>query len=205
MENQMALPWLGVIDTLLDVANLAMSKRSRRSAADEGEASAVANRAGGQLEARMTGVVVAALKEAFDRDANRLELEREQAERERLRAERMLRLDVLRHAGDHEIGRLRLLAGIAIGSWIGTLFFSVRLASAPVGARVVLGAGWVLLLVALSLSFAAQASVSRALARIDEALIPSSRRDEVTSGTAGALVPWFIMAGLALIGFAVLI
>ena len=50
----------------------------------------------------------------------------------------MLRLEVLRHAGDHEIGRLRLMAGIAIGSWIGTLFFSARLVSGPVGARVVL-------------------------------------------------------------------
>jgi hypothetical protein len=200
----MALPWLGVIDTLIDVANLALTKKSRRSA-DETESSAVAGRAGGQLEARMTGVVVAALKEAFDRDANRLELEREQAERERLRAERMLRLELLRHAGDHEIGRLRLMAGIAIGSWIGTLFFSARLVGGPVAARVMLGGGWVLLLVALSLSFAAQAGVSRALARIDETVIPTARRDDVTAGTAGALVPWLIVGGLALIGLAVLI
>ena len=36
------------------------------------------------------------------------------------------------------------------------------------GARVMLGAGWLLLLVALSLSFAAQARVARALARVDD-------------------------------------
>ena len=85
-----------------------------------------AARAGG-LEARLAGVVVAALKEAFDRDTRRLELEREQLEAERERAERALRLELQRQAGDREIGRLRLLAGVAVASWLGTLFFSARL------------------------------------------------------------------------------
>src|SRR2546428_3921215 len=196
----MPLPWLGLIDTLLEVTSLVVGRKSRR-AADDSETSAVAGRSGGQLEARMTGVVVAALKEAFDRDARRLELERELAERERLRAERLLKLELLRQAGDREIGRLRLMAGIAIGSWIGTLFFSARLVGGPAGARVALGAGWLLLLIALSLSFAAQAGVGRALARIDE---PAARRDDLTAGIAGALVPWLIVIGLAVIGMAVL-
>lgn len=200
----MPLPWLGLIDTLLDVANLALSRKSRRPA-DESESSAVASRTGGQLEARMTGVVVAALKEAFDRDASRLELEREQAERERLRAERMLKLELLRQAGDREIGRLRLMAAVAIGSWIGTLFFSARLAGGPAGARIMLGAGWLLLLLALSLSFSAQARVGRALARIDEALAMTARHDDLTAGAAGALVPWLIVIGLGVIGLALLL
>jgi len=200
----MPLPWLGLIDTLLDVANLALSKKSRRGA-EEAESSAVANRPGGQLEARMTGVVVAALKEAFDRDSSRLELEREQAERERVRAERMLKLELLRQAGDREIGRLRLMAAVAIGSWIGTLFFSARLIGGPTGARVMLGAGWLLLLVALSLSFSAQGRVGRALAGIDESLAITARRDDLTAGAAGAFVPWLIVTGLGVIGLAVLL
>ena len=202
----MPVSWLGLIDTLLDVANLALSRKSRRSA-DEAESSAVAGRPGpaGQLEARMAGVVVAALKEAFDRDANRLELEREQAERERLRAERLLKLELLRHAGDREIGRLRLMAGIAIGSWIGTLFFSARLIGGPIGPRVMLGVGWVLLLLGLSLSFAAQARVGRALSRVDEALAVTARHDDLTAGAAGASVPWLSVVGLAVIGLAVLL
>lgn len=200
----MPLPWLGLIDTLIDVANLALSKKSRR-AADESESSAMAGRPGGQLEARMTGVVVAALKEAFDRDAKRLELEREQADRERLHAERLLRLELLRQAGDREIGRLRLMAVVAIGGWIGTLFFSARLIGGPTGSRVMLGVGWLLLLVALSLAFGAQARVGRALARIDEPLASTARLDDLTSGAAGALVPWLIVGGLAVIGMAVLI
>ncbi|HEY3045489.1 MAG TPA: hypothetical protein VGJ39_15770 [Vicinamibacterales bacterium] len=202
----MALPWLGLIDTLLDVANLALTRRSRR-AADEPESSAVAGPAGGQLEARMTGVVVAALKEAFDRDARRLELEREQADRERLQAERLLKLELLRQAGDREIGRLRLMAATAIGSWIGTLFFSARVIGGPAGARVMLGLGWLLLLLALSLSFVAQARVGRALARTDEPRstgATSARPDDLTTGAPGAFVPWLIVAGLGVIGLALL-
>jgi hypothetical protein len=196
----MPLPWLGILDTLIDVTTLVVGRKAHRPA-DEPESSAMAGRPGGQLEARMTGVVVAALKEAFDRDARRLELERDQAEREQLRAERLLRLELLRQAGDREIGRLRLMAGVAVGSWIGTLFFSARLVAGPMRGRVMLGAGWLLLLVALSLSFSAQARVGVALARIDD---PVARPDDLTAGT-GAVVPVLIVMGLAVIGLAMLI
>jgi hypothetical protein len=197
----MPLPWLGILDTLIDVTTLVVGRKGRRPA-DEAESSAMAGRSGGQLEARMTGVVVAALKEAFDRDARRLELEREQAEREHHRAERMLKLELLRQAGEREIGRLRLMAGVAIGSWIGTLFFSARLGGGTMAARVMLGTGWLLLLVALAVSFAAQARVGRALARVDDA---AGRPDDVLAGAAGAVVPGLIVIGLAAIGLAVLI
>ena len=198
----MGVPWLGLLDTMLDFANLALSRKSRRAADEEPESTAVASRAGGQLEARMAGVVVAALKEAFDRDSKRLEHEREEAERERRRAERLLKLELLRQAGDREISRLRLMAGVAVGSWLGTLFFSGRLIGGPPGARIMLGAGWVVLLAALSISFAAQGRVSRALARIDES---SARVDDVTDGGGAAFVPWLIVLGLGVIGLAVLI
>jgi len=197
----MAIPWLVVFDTLIDVTNLALSRKPRRQSEDL-ETQSSPGRALGQLESRLTGVVVAALKEAFDRDANRLELEREQLERERIRAERMLKIELLRQAGDRELGRLRLMAGVAVVSWIGTLLFSPRLLGGPLGPRVMLGAGWLLLLAALALSFAAQSNVGRSLARIDE---PTPPHDDLTGGTAGAVVPWLILSGLAVIGFAVLI
>jgi len=54
----------------------------------------------GQIETRLAGVVVAALKEAFDRDHQRLELERQHMAEERARAERALRLELIRQAGD---------------------------------------------------------------------------------------------------------
>jgi hypothetical protein len=197
----MAVPWLVLFDTLVDVTNLALSRKTRRAAAEEPDPSNIPSRAFGQIETRLTGVVVAALKEAFDRDASRLELEREQLERERVRADRMLKLELLRQAGDREIGRLRLMAGVAAGSWVGSLFLSPPLIGGPVGARVMLGAGWLLLLAALSLSFTAQMRVSRALARVHE---PTVRADDLTPGGVGWFVPWLIVAGLAVIGFAVL-
>jgi hypothetical protein len=195
------MPWLSIIDTLLDVTNLALTRKKGKPS-EELEPTAAAGRAGGQLEARMTGVVVAALKEAFDRDAHRLQLERDQMEGERKRAERMVKLDLLRHAGDREIGRLRLLAGVAVASWFGTLLFSPRLMGGPVAARAMLGAGWLLLLLALSLSFTAQTRVGRVLAALDEA---ETRPEQLGGGAAGQFVPWLIVTGLAVIGLAVLI
>ena len=132
----MALPWLRILDTVLAVTDLARGKRPNRSAQTESslEQAAPDGRALGNFETRLAGVVVAALKEAFDRDSRRLELEREQLELERQRAERALRLELVRQAGDREIGRLRLIGGIAVASWIGTLFFATRLIGAGVGA-----------------------------------------------------------------------
>jgi hypothetical protein len=48
-------------------------------------------------------------------------LERQRLEEERERAERLLRLEWLRQSGEREIARLRVLAGVALASWLGTL------------------------------------------------------------------------------------
>ena len=129
----MAFPWLQVLDAVIGVTDLARSRKIRKMSQESGEPPQqleAGGRAGlGGLEARLAGVVVAALKEAFERDTHRLELEREQLEAERLRAERALALELRRQASDREIGRLRLLAGVAVASWIGTLFFSAPQAS----------------------------------------------------------------------------
>ena len=201
----MPVPWLRIIDTVFSLADLALG---RRRAATTGEADGQLQqldpgRSGGELgalgslEARLAGVVVAALKEAFDRDTHRLELERTQLESERERAERALRLELRRQAGDREIGRLRMLAGIAVASWIGTLFFSVRLLDGSLGPRVALGGAWVLLLLAFAAAFIGQSRVAESLARSDT--------QDLGSGTAGALALWLIVAGLAMVGFSVLL
>ncbi len=156
----------------------------------------------GHLETRLAGVVVAALKEAFDRDSRRLELEREQLEAERLRAERALKLELLRQSGDREIGRLRLIAGVAVASWIGTLVFSPKLGGGTLGARFTLGAGWLLLLAALAAAFVAQSRIGDTLGRISDANV---LRDDLSSGVAGAIAPWLIVFGLGLVGLTVLL
>jgi hypothetical protein len=196
----MPVPWLRLIDMALGVTNLAQSRMARpNTPPDELVAG---NPALGHLEARLAGVVVAALKEAFDRDSKRLDFEREQIEAERRRVERALKLELIRQAGDREIGRQRLIAAVAVASWIGTLFLARGVIGGAAGARIALGGGWALLLAALAAAFAAQSTVGNALARLDE-MAPGP--GVVSSGVAGVVGPWLILIGLALVGLAVLI
>jgi hypothetical protein len=138
----------------------------------------------GQIEARLTNVVVAALKEAFDRDHARLELERVQLEEQRRRAEETLRLELRRQTIDREIGRIRLLAGAALIGWIASVAM-VFVHQAGVPSRVVLGAGWLLLLGSLGAAFSAQGRVN------------AEQMDKPQGADAGALPLWLLIAGLA--------
>lgn len=194
----MAFPWLRILNAVIGVSDLARVVKGR-AAQPTGDLDQLA--VGGRgvaLETRLAGVVVAALKEAFDRDHQRLELEREQMTAERQRAERVLRIDLARQAGEQAIGRLRLLAGVAVASWLGTLFFAARVTGTEVASRVALGIGWVLLLAALAASFVGQSAVTRGLNRADAG-------DSVSPGTAGELAPWLLVSGLAVIGLGVLL
>lgn len=201
----MALPWLQILDAVIGVTDIVRSRKIKSLAGAQAppqELEVGGRPVAGALEARLAGVVVAALKEAFDRDARRIEFEREQAVAERERAERALRLELQRQAGDREIGRLRLLAGVAMASWIGTLFFSARLLGGGAAAKVLLGTGWVLLLAAFASAFTAQSKVATMLdmlARDNSASAPP-----VSSGASGMLALWLIIGGLALVGFAAL-
>jgi hypothetical protein len=158
---------------------------SRETAGDEG--------IGGQIEARLTNVVVAALKEAFDRDYARLELEREQIEAQRKRAEEALRLEVRRQAVEREVGRLRLLGGAAMVGWLASLLLlGMRVGGASTPARIALGAGSLLLLCALGSAFHAMGRVGR-----------DTTGDAVAS--APALPMWLLLAGLALTALSLLV
>ncbi|HEV3062906.1 MAG TPA: hypothetical protein VGY48_31965 [Vicinamibacterales bacterium] len=214
----MAIPWLRIIDAALGIHDLVRVRKTRPLIDSEIESEQLATRGAlGGLETRLAGVVVAALKEAFDRDTRRLELERQQLDAERRRAERAQRLELLRQAGDREIGRLRVLAGVASAGWIATLFVwiaafflspraSVIGAGAPraaLTARLVVGGGWILLLLAITLSFLAQSAVGRALQRAADD--PDEAPDATSLPRVGDAIPWLIVSGLALVGLAVLI
>jgi len=143
---------------------------------------------GAQLEARLTNVVVAALKEAFDRDHARLELERAHLEEQRRRADAALRAEQRRQAIERETARLRLLAGAALVAWIvSVVLLAVRFSGAPVPTRVVGVVASLLLIGGCGAAFAAQGRLD---ADADEAAPPAGRG-------AGAL--WLLLAGLALL------
>jgi len=141
-------------NTLREAARRYKAATPGSSTPDTGLSQTAASGLAGQVEARLTGVVVAALKEAFDRDHARLELERAHIEEERRRAEEALRLELRRQAIDREVGRLRLLAGAAVVGWISSIaMFAMRAASTSTGARALIAAGWLLLLGALCLTY----------------------------------------------------
>ena len=159
--------------------------------------SAAAGGFGGQLETRLTNVVVAALKEAFDRDHARLELERAQLDDQRRRADEAMRLEMRRQAADRELGRLRLLAGIALVGWLASvLVLGTRLGDAPTIARVTLGAGWLLLLASLASAFTAQGRIN--------AYVPD-HSTPVDAGPGGIAALWLLVSGLALTAISLLI
>lgn len=200
----MPVPWLQLIDAALGVANFA---RGRKATPPQDELAQQQLQPGSQvpggLEARLAGVVVAALREAFDRDSRRLELEREQLAAERQRAERAMRLEVQRQAVDREIGRLRLLAGVAVTAWIGTLVLSARLVAGGLGARVSLGVGWLFLLGATAASFLAQ---SRAAAAVDAMAIGNEAHSgAIGSSAAAGFALWLLLGGFVLVGVAALL
>jgi hypothetical protein len=208
----MPVPWLRILDAVIGITDLARSRKmGRLGAAEDGAASEKEllrseSRLGSHLETRLAGVVVAALKEAFERDTRRLELEREQLAAERERAERALRLELFRQAVDREIGRLRLLAGVAVASWIGTLFLALHVAGGRLRVRGALGVGWILIVASIALSFVGQ---SRAQRVVDGAALTTTEHPGAQPLNVGSvpatMAVWSLVLGLALIALAVLL
>ena len=150
----------------------------------------------------MAGTVIAAIKEAFDRDHDRERFEREQREIERRRAERLLRIELASQAGEREIGRQRLLTGLAAVIWLGTLALTPILDTGSLATRIALGLGWALLLGALGSALAAQSAVTSALARLDDKVgTPSPPQP----GGPALAAPWLLLTGCAVVAIGVLL
>lgn len=146
----------------------------------------------GQLEERLAGVVVAALREAFDRDRARLDLEREHLDAERGRAERALRLEQARQAGDRALVELRLIALLSLTIWItSAVLVAWRVESASTLSRVLLGLGWFGLTAAIASAFVAH---RRILAWLGA---PEGGPEGLPTDGVSAAVAWFLAAGLA--------
>jgi hypothetical protein len=144
----------------------------------------------GQIEARLTNVVVAALKEAFERDHARLELERAQLEEQRRRAEEAMRQELRRQAADRELARLRGVSATALVGWIASVaLFVARLPSATLPGKLIMSGGWLLLLAALAVAFSAQGNIGDEIAK---------GGDVRAASRPGSFAVWLLTAGLAL-------
>ncbi|HVL68234.1 MAG TPA: hypothetical protein VM364_13305 [Vicinamibacterales bacterium] len=206
------VPWLKVLDTLGSLAHLAGQFVGGRSAvaappspthAEQDTASGGAldlrgSELRGPLEARLAGVVVAALKEAFDRDKVRMDLERETLEAERARAERALQAELRRQAADRALTQLRLVALFG-----GVLFLVSGVVAAWLpGMRagvsaVLLTTGWALAVGALGCVFAAWQQVT----------VWATAADPPSAGSspAAVLAPWLLLASLVAVAASLLL
>lgn len=196
--------WLRALDTLGGL--LDMGQRLKRNATAPPAGDVLSSPPGpvpGGLEARLAGVLVAALKEAFDRDRTRLELEQSQVDAERRRAEEGLRLELRRQAGDRAVGQARLLAVLAVAAWLASTALLVVVPGArEMPARGVLAAGWVLLLGCAGTAFAFYYQVAAWLGRLRPgAADPGDVPAEGVGRTSGVL----LIAGMALLAAALLL
>lgn len=152
----------------------------------------------GQLETRLASVVVAALKEAFDRDRARLDLERHHLDAERARADRALRQERHRLAGERALGELRLVAILDVAVWLASAVLLAWHGGADPATRILIGLGWGSLVAGAACAFVAYGKVQAALGSgdPDAGTIPRS-------GVA-ATATWLLVVGLALTAASVL-
>jgi hypothetical protein len=183
--------WMRVLDTISGLVQL--TGRMRRPPEDEGPTGLQTSGGGplGQLETRLAGVVVAALKEAFDRDSARLELERSHIDSERKRAEEALRAELRRQAADRLLAQLKLVAVMAIGTLGLSAALMVWLPGMRDGLpRGLLAGGWLFAIAALGTGFAGWQQISTWTADSQNTAAANS-----TSGLAQA-APWLLIAAL---------
>jgi hypothetical protein len=188
--------WMRVLDTVGGLAQMTGKLRPRSA----GESVATADEPGsGSLEARLAGVVVAALKEAFDRDRARMDLERAQLESERRRADEALAAELRRQAAERALAQLRLVAIIAITGWMLSAALATWLPGMRAGLpRSLLAAGWLLAFAALGCAFAGARGIFSPADGVPAA--PST----MPGAGAATAAPWVLLAALAAIAASLL-
>lgn len=185
--------WLRVIDT---VSGLARTAGRLRATLDPSPTD-IAEGATRGLETRLAGVVVAALKEAFDRDRARMDLERSQIEAEQRRAEEALAAELRRQTAERILSQLKLMAIMAIAAWMLSAALAVWMPGMRAGIpRGLLGAGWALCFGALGCTFAGFQRISAWTAAAADTTPPTS--------AAAATAPWLLLLALASTGASLL-
>jgi hypothetical protein len=200
----MAIGWLRVAEVVGGLVEL--SSRFRRPPVGDDIAAGTAGRPGA-LETRLAGVLVAALKEAFDRDSARMDLERSQVESERRRAELALSAELHRQAAERALAHLRLVAIVAGAAFALSAALAVWLPGMrAVAPRALLGAGWAASFAALGCAFAGWRTIlSSSVAAVTESSAGGSTTMEIREPMTAAAAPWLLITALALIAASLLV
>jgi hypothetical protein len=188
--------WMRVIDTVSGLAQLSGRLRAKPTS-ESGVPATQDAPPPGTLEARLAGVVVAALKEAFDRDRARMDLERAQLESERRRSEEALTAELKRQSDERALGQLRLIGVMAIAGWMLSAVLAAWLPGMRAGIpRTLLGTGWALAFATLGCAFAGSQRIF--------AWTSGTTTDPGPHGTAASAAPWLLLLALAAIGASLL-
>ncbi len=196
--------WDGVAKAIEVVSGLAGGGRS----SDDANASLEPRGVLGGLEARLAGVLVSALHEAFARDAARLDAEREQAEAERRRADAALRLEMARQQADRYLSQLRAVVAIDVVVWLASLLVA---ALHPIAgpSKLLLGCAWAALTAGLAAAFLAYARISvQAAILADVRAVPGlNDRADAARLRPRALdaASWLAVSGLGLAAASVIV
>ncbi len=189
-----------VLDAVGSLAQL-----SRRPRTPDPSSPSVSESSGGplgQLETRLAGVLVAALKEAFDRDRARLDLERSHLDAERARAEAALRAELRRQAIERGLGQIRLVAIAAVAVWMLSAALSAAVPGMRAGtARMLLGGGWGCAIAALGCMLSAWQRISR----LADDLASDSWIATPGAGIAAQIGSWLLLGAFALSGASLLV
>ena len=151
-------------------------------------------------EVHLLSFAVGAIKKAFDRDSDRMALERQHLEAERARAEAALRLEWLRQETERRLGEAKLISALALGVWIVSAGLGVVLAEGyALGAKALLGFSWTALIASLATAMLGYRAV--AMWVTVAATAPADPPDRKPM----ALAMWLLIAGFALSSASVLV
>ena len=186
--------WLRALNAVGTVAEAARLFRGTRGSSDVPPTVHEADVGG--LETRLANVVVAALREAFDRDRARFDLERELHEAERATREHALRLECLRQTGTTALTQARQLAILSIVVWMASAAAAGWLAPLDTLAKSLIGLGWLGLTAAVCAALMTHQHLITWLARgASETVQPPPDVSQLPQFAAQTAMPWAFLTG----------
>ena len=189
--------WLRALNAVGTVAEAARLFRGTRGSSDV--PTTVHEADVGGLETRLANVVVAALREAFDRDRARFDLERELHAAEQSRQEHAQRLEWLRQTGTYALTQTRQLAILSIVVWMASAAAAGWLAPLGTLAKSLLGLGWFGLTAALCAALLTHQHLAAWLARsASETVQPPPDVSQLPTFAAQTAMPWTFLTGFML-------
>ena len=193
--------WLRALNAVGTVAEASRLFRGAR--AEPGGEPVVAQPGSTQLEARLASVVVAALKEAFDRDRARFNFEQSYLDAQRARAEEQVRFEWLRQTGERALSQVRLIAVMSLIVWVASVLLLAWLPGSPeTASKVLLGFGWSALIGSLACAFVTHNGVTAWLVGARALEVATSK---LPQGFSRTILPWLFVLGLALTAASVVV